>query len=225
MTTLQNQNLDEALLAFHKELPDDLNAAQARRLLAEQGIIFFCTPVIEEEGRITLTGKLIHVDSGDELKAEFPLFYDNDFPRSAQTLSDGLLHLLAGLPAARPAPQAQRPTTPATSASQASQATNAVRQARPTPKPGQGPMTPSQWQAIHGRFKTLGIIDADKQIGHISHATNKRITKAADMTAADASAVITHLDQLIKDEADRRAEAGRQAAQTPTHEPEPEDAA
>lgn len=208
--TTEHKTLAAALAAFQAEMPRvhkgktakvptkaggsysydyadlaDVTAA-AMPLLTKHGLSFITRPEAGERGW-QLTGVLLH-STGETIEGSLPI--DGNTPQawgSALTyMRRYLMGCLTGIVtdddedgalASRPAPQPQRQAPPPQA---------------PPARTDDKPVTDNTRKRMFALFNEKGITD-EQQLPGINHVTGKQYTSRADITEADAQAVIEQL--------------------------------
>ncbi|MEV1321983.1 ERF family protein [Micromonospora arborensis] len=180
--------------------------------LNKLGVIYSCTPTLDDEGKFVLAYELEHVESKTSKTGRYPLKLADNPMQMGSAITYARRYVLLAITgiaaededddghgaAGHRTAQRQQRQQPA----QNGQAT-AQRAQRPTaqpPLPGENPngITPPQQGLLHKLLNDVGKGDRDAGLSYISGVLGRPITTTKDLTKADAKQVIDRLQDDLK---------------------------
>lgn len=178
--------------------------------LNKLGVIYTCTPTLDDEGKFVLAYELEHVESKTSKTGRYPLKLSENPMQMGSAITYARRYVLlaiTGIAAEdedddgraasghRTAQRAQQPQRPAP------EQPTAQRGQRPAgpPLPGEHPdgITQAQQSLLHVLLGQVGKAQREAGLGYISGVLDREITTTKELTKSDAKRVIDHLQAAV----------------------------
>ncbi|HEY9372890.1 ERF family protein [Streptomyces sp.] len=181
------------------------------------GVIYSCTPTLDDEGKFVLAYELEHVESKTSKAGRYPLKLSENPMQMGSAITYARRYVLLAITGI--AAEDEDDDGHAASGHRTTQRAAQPRQQKPAPAPQEQPtaqraqrpaagppplpgertdgITPAQQSLLHVLLGKAGKSNREAGLGYISDVLEREITSTKELSKADAKRVIDHLQAAV----------------------------